>query len=113
MPKINSLVGKRFNRLIVIENAGMKNGKTYWKCKCDCGNTKYIVTQQLTSQKTKSCGCLRKEIARKNFISSHTTHNLTNTRLYDIWRSMKKRCYLKTHQAYKNYGGRGISVCDE
>lgn len=40
-------------------------------------------------------------------------HNLYGTRIYEIWRAMKKRCYLKTHIHYKNYGGRGISVCDE
>lgn len=108
-----NLSGKTFGRLNVLEYAYSKNSRRYWKCKCKCGNVVYISTNDIKNNHTKSCGCLRKEVAKKNFIESHTTHNLTNTRLYNIWRSMKKRCYLKTHQAYKDYGGRGIKVCDE
>lgn len=40
-------------------------------------------------------------------------HGKTKTRLYEIWRAMKKRCYLTTHKYYKHYGGRGIIVCDD
>jgi hypothetical protein len=40
-------------------------------------------------------------------------HGLTHTRIYKIWTSMRQRCHSKQNKAYKSYGGRGISICDE
>ena len=108
-----SLENKRFGNLIALNYAYSKYKKRYWKCKCDCGNYTIVCASQLLSGKTKSCGCLRKQIARENAIKTHTTHHFTQTRLYDIWRSMKKRCYLKTHMHYSSYGARGIKICEE
>ena len=44
---------------------------------------------------------------------NHTTHGLTNTKLYGVWSTMKSRCYNKNREKYKDYGGRGIRICDE
>ena len=79
-------------------------------CKCDCGNiTKPIRMGDLRSGDTTSCGCFNRERIR----DASSTHNLTDTRLYRIWGAMKRRCYNENCEAYKNYGGRGITVCEE
>lgn len=117
MEAIN-LKGKRFGRLEVIEYAGQirfnGSGKTkrQWLCKCDCGNTKIITGGSLTNGKTRSCGCLALEEERKNG-ARRKTHGMTGTRLYYIWRAMKRRCNDPRVKAYTSYGGRGITVCNE
>jgi hypothetical protein len=71
MNKLN-LLGERFGRLLVIEEAEYKknNGK-YWKCKCDCGNEKKIRVHSLRSGLTQSCGCLKSDLARKRTGVNH------------------------------------------
>lgn len=113
MSKILDLTGQKFGRLKVLQFIEIRKHHSYWLCKCNCGNITEVSNSSLRSGKVKSCGCLRKEVTRQNAIKTKTTHHLTNTRIYNIWRSMKKRCYLKTHKAYKDYGARGIKVCDE
>lgn len=111
-PRLN-LIGETFEKLKVIEYYGYTQGKTgviyhQWRCQCECGNEKIVATHTLMSGHCKSCGCLSH--AAKN--PSHT-HNMANTRLYNIWRSMKGRCYTKSNTMYKHYGNRGITVCNE
>lgn len=98
--RLIDLTGQRFGRLVVVERA-----ETKWLCKCDCGNTKAVLGGHLRSGDIKSCGCLQNE--------QRTKHGMRNTRVYKIWCAMKERCYYKTHKDFKNYGGRGIIVCDE
>lgn len=112
MGAFKDLTGRRFGRLTVEERAGNRNGHATWLCRCECGNTKVITGASLTAGKTRSCGCLHQDVTREKN-KDKTTHGGTHTRLYSIWRGMKKRCLLKTHKAYKNYGGRGITVCEE
>lgn len=107
------MTGRRFGRLTVIERSGYvldkSNRKSInWKCQCDCGNITYVTSNNLKG-KTRSCGCYLREIAGKQTI----THGFRKTRLYSIYNSMKQRCNNKNNHAYKNYGGRGIKVCDE
>lgn len=110
MSKINNLTGKKFGRLKVLEYYGnSKNCKALWLCQCECGNTKIILGNSLTSKATVSCGCYNKEKARER----RTKHNLSYSRLYKIWCGMKTRCYNKNFVYYCNYGGRGITICDE
>lgn len=111
--KALELQNKKYGRLNPLNYEYSKHKKRYWKCKCDCGNYVIVCASQLISGKTKSCGCLRKEKSKQNTIKMHTTHGFTKTKLYNVWRGMKKRCYLKSHVYYKNYGGRGIKVCEE
>jgi hypothetical protein len=97
------LVGKRFGKLVVLDDYKTdKNRKTYWLCQCDCGNKKYIYRQNLIKGKVKSCGCIVR-----------TINNLSKTRIYKIWCKMKERCYNSNHHEYYNYGGKGIAICDE
>ena len=111
MPKKVDMVGKRFGRLVAIEKVGVtKNYVALWKCKCDCGNITHPIRQSdLRSGNTISCGCF----SREQHIKVHTTHGKTNTRLYRIWRAMKTRCYNPNFETFKNYGGRGVKICDE
>lgn len=102
------IVGQRFSRLYVI-NKIIKNRKTLYMCKCDCGNLCLVSKHYLTHGITKSCGCLKKEYQKKG----NKKHGLLKTRIYRIYMSMKNRCYLKTHVGYNRYGGRGIKICDE
>ena len=104
--KIKDIVNVKFGRLTVIKFIKREKSKTYWECQCDCGN-KIITTQNsLQTGSTKSCGCLFKEGNNKKM-------NLSDTKLYNTWRSMKSRCYNQKSDSYKNYGNKGIIVCDE
>ena len=112
-PKEN-LVGRKFGKLTVIKYAGYKTtaaGIVYhqWLCNCDCGNTKIATGRDLNSLHCQSCGCLPHKA--KNI--SWAKHHKSNTRLYNVWKSMKGRCYTKSCSNYDLYGGRGITVCDE
>lgn len=106
--KFIDLTGKKFGRLTVIERVeNAKYGQIRWLCKCDCGGTTISRSYNLKSGRAKSCGCLSKEnLDRK-------THGMTGTRLHAIWRAMKRRCYNKNFEQYKDYGGRGITICEE
>lgn len=103
------LVGTRFGRLLVLEEAQKTNGRKSFKCQCECGNTMITLRQSLVSGNTKSCGCLLKEKTRGRF----TTHGQSRTRLYSIYRGMLNRCYKHKTKRYERYGGRGIRVCNE
>lgn len=100
----------KFGRLTVLSSVpNQASKKKMWNCKCECGNCVTVRGTSLTGGITKSCGCLRKELASKK----HSKHNGYGTRLYAIWDSMRQRCNNKNCRAYHNYGGRGIKICDE
>lgn len=114
MPKLIDLTGKRFGRLVVLEKAGRRvsengNATIMWKCKCDCGNVVEIRGASLRNGNTRSCGCFIEE-KRSEF---HKTHGDSYSKIYNIWRRMKDRCYNPNNNRYHRYGGRGITVCDE
>lgn len=105
------LTGKRFGRLVVVEvDEEKSNRKTYWICKCDCGNTKSIRADTLKF--VRSCGCIKKEQDIKN-LGITRNHNMTYHPLFSIWNGMMSRCNNQKNPAYKDYGGRGIKVCEE
>lgn len=115
--KAKDLTGMRFGRLVVlgrqpnhIAPCGQK--KAMFLCKCDCGNEIVVQAANLKSGNTKSCGCFRYDTfmdTRK----TNKTHGLSHTRLHKVWSSMKNRCYLPSNPNYANYGGRGVTICDE
>ncbi len=107
--KLN-LIGQRFGRLIVIDKINIENGSrknSKWLCQCDCGNTTIVAGCGLRSKKNpiRSCGCLAIEL--------RTKHGLSNTRLYNVWISIKDRCLNPNNKNFHNYGKRGITICDE
>jgi hypothetical protein len=116
MGKLINLAGQKFGRLTVIKRAENNSfNRPRWICKCDCGNYSIVSSSHLKSNHTKSCGCLQKEIRILSNINNKNgvIHGKHNTRLYRIYENMKQRCYNSNNKDYKNYGGRGITVCDE
>lgn len=110
MKELIDLTGKRFGRLDVLYEVDKKQSSDrIWKCKCSCGTVKNVRQRLLITGKTKSCGCIRKE----ELVKRSTKHNCSNTRIYGIYAKMKKRCYSENDKRYKDYGGRGIVICDE
>jgi hypothetical protein len=85
-------------------NVRKTDGKTYKYVvyECECGNRE--ATQLCNANKAKSCGCLNKRSKR---------HLMTKTAIYSVWGSMISRCYNPNNKRFKDYGGRGIVVCDE
>jgi len=107
MRKTEDLTGNSYGRLTVVRKDASK-GKHYWFCDCSCGKTNIVRADILKERRTLSCGCYQKEFASKQ----HTKHGLRETPEYIAWNNMKNRCLNEHHQNYKDYGGRGISVCD-
>lgn len=105
------IIGQRFGRLMVISEAEerTKCGEVKYLCQCDCGNTKIIAGTSLRYGKSKSCGCLLSESTAKRSRS----HGKSKTRLFKIWAGMRDRCTNPNRREYKDYGGRGITVCKE
>lgn len=110
------LTGQIFGRWLVLEQAEDyidKNGRHYamWRCKCSCENQteKNVLEKSLKRGKSQSCGCLHREMISENF----SIHKMASSRLYLIWKGMKARCYIKSHNRYEKYGAKGITVCDE
>ena len=112
--KINITNGDKFGRLTILKETDRgKHNKIRYLCLCDCGVECIKLRGSIISGCTISCGCYQRESTAKRFKEINKTHGLTSHPLFNVWRSMKKRCYLKSHEAYVNYGGRGITVCDE
>lgn len=105
-------IGDKYGNLTVIERLG-KNSKyrQLYKFKCDCGN--FTIKQEILVKRgyTKSCGCLKPKTSIEN-LKNKNNHKMSKTRFYKIWKAMLRRCYGKNQLSYKNYGERGIKVCD-
>lgn len=117
MPKLIDLTGQKFGRLTVLERLKSvtgSNGKkiVVYRCKCECGNIINVYGKFLRSGDKKSCGCLYNEY-HSNANKINYKHGMYKTRLYNVWRQMVYRCNTKTGKSYKDYGGRGIKVCEE
>lgn len=107
---MNDLTGKQFGDLTVTGDfVRDKYGRRRWVCRCKCGSVTSALTNDLTSGRTKSCGCFRKSASAKRKL----THGGYGTRLYTIWKGMKERCFNQSYRDYPHYGGRGIIVCNE
>ena len=114
MGAAKNLIGMRFGRLTVVslgESLRRANGKTRrrWNCVCECGNDVLVRTDSLLSGGTQSCGCLQRERASETM----KTHGGADSRLYNVWCTIKQRCYNPKNKAYHRYGGRGIVMCDD
>lgn len=103
------LTGKKFGRLTVIKENGRRHGEVCWECKCECGNVVTVPSYTLRIGETQSCGCYQREQTSK----INTVHGDTDTSLWRRWRHMLWRCNDQKCKDYKNYGGRGIKVCNE
>jgi hypothetical protein len=103
-----NLLGQIFGKLTVLKkdpNPPNSQRGAYWLCQCQCGNIKSICSNDLRSSRgVKSCGCSKME--------PHTTHGMSGTEEYQTWKDMKRRCSDPSSPQYKDYGGRGIQICD-
>lgn len=103
--KLIDLTGQRFGRLVVVEQAGKNRfGSICWLCRCDCGREKVIAGHHLRSGQATTCGCVR---------MGERVHGEAGSKLYGVWANMKQRCLNPHHPRYKDWGGRGITVCKE
>lgn len=100
------IIGKKFGKLTIIDGAYIKDYRVYLRCKCDCGNEKIILRENITRGLTKSCGCYKKtnslDIKYPNY-----------TRLWNVWYGIKRRCYCDKENSYRFYGAKGITICNE
>lgn len=113
-----NLLNKRYGRLVVIGNAGSNKHKARLVlCICNCGVVKQYVLSRLKAGKCKSCGCFKSERQADQNRKLFTTHGYAisgkkHSLEYRVWQGMKYRCYSPSQSQYKNYGGRGIQVCN-
>lgn len=116
--KCQDLTGQQFGKWAVLERADSvkrSDGRVmrYWLCECSCDKhtTRAVLERSLIKGVSKSCGCGRGDTNRERKIN--TTHGMSSSRLYAIYKHMLNRCYNQNDINYVNYGGRGITVCDE
>lgn len=102
MPVMMDLTGQQFGYLTALEYHSSHHEKVYWRCRCVCGKETMARSGDLRSGNTQSCGC------RKGY----RTHGHSHVSAYKIWEGMKRRCVNPSDPEYRNYGGRGIRVCD-
>lgn len=114
-----NLVKQSFGRLTVIKDTGKRKYKyVIWLCKCNCGNITEVSSHNLQNGHVKSCGCLNKELASKRFKThghaDSTEHKKRTPRskTYSSWQNMKERCLNPKYKRYKDWGGRGIKICE-
>jgi hypothetical protein len=111
------LIGKKFAQLTVLSIDHIDKWDTaHYLCQCDCGKKTIVGGNKLKIGHTRSCGCLKREAALKGSIAAvevTATHRSSHSHLYGVWKQMRARCYRKATRFYNNYGGRGITVCDE
>lgn len=103
------LTGLTFKRLKVLGCAGKNNhGQFTWFCECSCTEKKIVrvLASGLKNGDTKSCGCWNMEV-----LTTSKTHGMSNTSEYRIWSGVRERCLNPKKKRFKNYGGRGITIC--
>ena len=110
--RARDLTGQKLGYLTAIRWIGANGKKSIWECRCECGAIKNMEASEFVKQQKRgilaSCGCMRGATIGKK----QTRHGMTRHPAYAVWRSMMDRCRLPTHQAWHNYGARGISVCE-
>jgi hypothetical protein len=102
------LSGRQFGKWTVVRFSHKHGAYTCWLCKCECGIEKAVISTSLKSGKSTSCGHWKAD-----FLSSKAKHGSYGSRLYRVWGQMIQRCTNPKNNAYRNYGGRGITVCEE
>lgn len=110
--KKNDLIGQRFGALEVLADGGRnKKQNVLWLCRCECGNSSLVTAYDLRRGKAKSCGCR----SNANWLVTHGMgrKGKKRSKIYSIWAAMVNRCTNPNDQQWRNYGGRGIYVCDE
>lgn len=108
------LSGRIFGRLTVLHRNGTGAwGRAKWLCRCSCGNKCIVESRCFNRGITTSCGCARNELIRSHPHTLRHGESRPGRRSteYEAWANMKGRCFCKTRPDYRDYGGRGITVC--
>lgn len=111
MPRFQDITGQRYGFWTPIRRAPRTKpgGASRWLCRCDCGTEREVDSATLKSGKSRSCGCKMAEFTS----NANKTHGLSGTRLHSIWKNMRRRCLAADNPRFPDYGGRGITICDE
>lgn len=112
------LTGQKFGRLTALAPDHTYKGALWWRCRCDCGNEVVVSSNHLVQGTTRSCGCYAREVrkitgAKSGIAKVNYRHGGFGTKLYNVWAGIIRRCENPNQKYYKDYGGRGISVCSE
>lgn len=107
MVKAVDIGGERFGSLVALKPTYV-DSKRVWECQCDCGKLTYVEVGKLRIGNTKSCGCRKRSVLG----ASTVKHGQHGSRTYRSWKAMRVRCNNPNTRSYKDYGGRGISVCE-
>lgn len=111
---IRDITGEVFGKLTVIGLSHSKEKRSFWFCRCECGNETIARKDALSNGHTQSCGCLRRGVVSEISRAHGMTMGLKRCEPeYNIWRAMMSRCFNPKNEHYQDYGGRGIFVCDE
>lgn len=102
------VTGMVYGQLVAVERVQHGTGHTKWLFRCSCGTAKECRLSHVKAGRTTSCGCAQHRLVVERF----TTHGLSNSPTYRSWQAMRNRCYNQKHRQYKDYGGRGIKVCE-
>lgn len=108
--RFKDMTGQRFERLVCVAPLKSTSTGMVWECLCDCGNIKNVVRGNLLSGAVGSCGCLREEKNKGN--SYGLIHGKSGSYTYTSWEAMNQRCNNPNYEGYKDYGGRGIKICE-
>jgi len=109
-PRID-LTGQRFGRLVVVSLEKSPRSRPHWRCVCDCGEQRVVYGYSLTSGRTVSCGCFKVAFATLLNLSHGHTRGRSQSPEYSVWEAMIQRGTNPKNRDWKNYGGRGITVC--
>ncbi len=112
---LDVLVGKKFNRLLVVgvfENENTKSRRRYFDCRCECGNETQARVDHVLHGKIRSCGCFHDESAATRRLKHGEAKKGEETREFETWLNIIQRCTNPKNHAWRNYGGRGITVCE-
>lgn len=109
------ITGQRFGRLVAVSRTSSVGGKVLWRCQCDCGQQTVAYLANLCGGRTQSCGCYNQEQRskrRRAHGESGNCRGIQRSRLYIVWTGMQQRCHNPNNPSHRNYGARGIEVCE-
>lgn len=111
---IGKKIGKWTVLKIGIRIEGDKKYRQYWRCRCECGNESLVRTDGLRNENTSQCIECADNNTRSHIKHGHAGNDAKRppSATYNSWEAMKRRCFKKDVRSWKDYGGRGITVCD-